>query len=94
MKQTAIDLKLDEKIEDAEYEIRYTEKHLIECAESLAQDMTKLAARLSTKLENMTASVNPLGEIQAAGSRIDVLCSRLAENRKTLKILKQLKSFL
>jgi len=86
--------KIDNRIEDAEEELRYTEKQLIDCSQELSEIIKKLSNGVANNSGNMMYSINPLGEIQASGIRIDVLCGKLHEQRRIVKILKKLKESL
>jgi hypothetical protein len=67
-------------LEDAERAIVRARAGLTDKARSLAERMTRLAARLQA--EGTSASVNELGEVQGLGADVDRLCALLHAARE------------
>jgi hypothetical protein len=81
--------KLAALLHEAELTSRSTERALIEKAEWLARDMTRLAEKVAD--DPSCFAVNSIGEVQGTGPAIDALCGTLAAARKNEFMIRELR---
>jgi len=80
------EFRIQNAIERAEDDIRYSTKRLIELSEGLAKCMNSLSEGLKNQGDRYY-SINSIGEVQSWSTQIDCECAKLSEKRNNLKSL-------